>query len=93
MLLRPVLHRIVFVGGVVRGLLVTDSAVEGPRTTDDVDTIIEIFTFPQYQAFESELRKLGFKNDMRHDAPMCRYVHDTRVPIVMTRLRRLGNAM
>lgn len=45
-----------FVGGVVRGLLVTDSAVEGPRATDDVDTIIEISTLLQYQAFESELR-------------------------------------
>ena len=48
MLLRPVLDRIVFVGGVVRGLLVTDSAVEGPRATDDVDAIIEIYTLPQY---------------------------------------------
>lgn len=81
----------------------TDSAVEGPRTTDDVDTIIEISTLLQYQAFESELRNLGFKNDMRDDAPVCRYVHDTltldvmptepaqaRVPIVLASLRRLG---
>lgn len=78
MLLRPVLDRIVFVGGVVRGLLVTDAAVEGPRATDDVDTIIEISTLLQYQAFESELRHLGFKNDMRDDAPVCRYVHHSR---------------
>jgi predicted nucleotidyltransferase len=77
MLLRPVLDRIVFVGGVVRGLLVTDSAVKGPRATGDVDAIIEIYTLPQYQAFESELRKLGFKNDMREGAPFCRYVYET----------------
>jgi hypothetical protein len=76
-LLRPVLDRIVFVGGAVRGLLVTDSAVEGPRTTDDVDTIIEVASLNQYQEFESELRALDFKNDMREDAPLCRYVYET----------------
>jgi len=89
-LLRPVLDRIVFVGGVVRGLLVTDSAVEGPRATDDVDTIIEISTLLQYQAFESELRNLGFKNDMRDDAPVCRYVHDTLTLDVMPTEPALG---
>ena len=89
-LLRPVLDRIVFVGGVVRGLLVTDSAVEGPRATDDIDAIIEISTLPQYQAFESELRKLGFKNDMRDGAPVCRYVHDTLTLDVMPTEPALG---
>ena len=89
-LLGPVLDRIVFVGGVVRGLLVTDSAVEGPRATDDVDTIIEVSTLLQYQAFESELRNLGFKNDMRDDAPVCRYVHDTLTLDVMPTEPALG---
>jgi len=60
-----------------RGLLVTDSAVESPRATDDVDAIIEISTLAQYQGFESELRKLGYENDMRDGAPLCRYVHGT----------------
>jgi hypothetical protein len=91
-LLRPVLDRIVFVGGAVRGLLVTDSAVEGPRPTDDVDAIIEISTLQQYQAFESDLRKLGFKNDMRDGAPICRYVHDTLALDVMPTEPALGFA-
>jgi Nucleotidyl transferase AbiEii toxin, Type IV TA system len=90
MLLRPVLHRMVFVGGVVRGLLVTDSAVEGPRTTDDVDAVIEISTLAQYQGFESELRKLGYKNDMRDGAPLCRYVHGALTLDVMPTEPALG---
>lgn len=68
----------------------TDSAVEGPRATDDVDTIIEISTLLQYQAFESELRSLGFKNDMRDDAPVCRYVNDTLTLDVMPTEPTLG---
>ena len=90
MLLRPVLDKIVFVGGVVRGLLVTDSAVEGPRATDDVDAIVEISTLAQYQGFESELRTLGFKNDMRDGAPLCRYVHGALTLDVMPTEPALG---
>jgi hypothetical protein len=43
-LLEPILGRMVFTGGAIRGLLVTDPAVDAPRPTDDIDTIIEIAT-------------------------------------------------
>jgi hypothetical protein len=82
-LLESTRDRLVFVGGIVRGLLVTDPAVDGPRPTSDVDTIIEVSTHLQYQEFESELRSLGFKNDMRPDAPNCRYVHGSLTLDVM----------
>lgn len=35
-------QRMVFGGGAVRGLLITDPAVEGPRPTKDVDVIVEV---------------------------------------------------
>ena len=41
-LLRPLLGELVFVGGTVTGLLITDEAAAGPRTTLDVDAIAEV---------------------------------------------------
>lgn len=66
---------VVFVGGAVRGLLVTDTGASGVRPTDDVDVIVEATTLANYQALESRLRKQGFKNDHREGAPICRYVN------------------
>jgi hypothetical protein len=80
----------VFTGGAIRGLLVTDPAVDAPRPTDDIDTLIEVTSLGQYHQFELELRKLGFKNDLREDAPICQYVHDTLTLDVMPTEATLG---
>ena len=40
-LLRPMLEDLVFVGGAVTSLLVTDEGAGRPRTTLDVDAIVE----------------------------------------------------
>jgi hypothetical protein len=40
-LLRPLLGELVFVGGSITGLLITDEAAAGPRTTLDVDVLAE----------------------------------------------------
>jgi hypothetical protein len=68
-------ERVVFVGGAVRGLLITDPAVEGPRPTKDVDVIVEVSPRSAYYRLEEELRGLGFNNDTREGAPQCRFVH------------------
>lgn len=44
-LLGPLLDELVFVGGAVTGLLVTDSAAGEPRVTVDVDAIAEILSY------------------------------------------------
>jgi len=59
------------------GLLVTDPAVDAPRPTDDIDTIIEVATLGQYHEFQVELRKLGFKKDICDGAPIVG-THTTR---------------
>lgn len=41
-LLQPLLDELVFVGGCVTGLLITDEAVPAARPTLDVDAIVEI---------------------------------------------------
>jgi hypothetical protein len=74
-LLRPLLGELVFVGGAVTGLLITDEAAADPRTTFDVDAIAELTSYAEYAAFGDRLRALGFQEDTREGAPLCRWVH------------------
>src|SRR5258706_11034328 len=74
-LLRPLLGELVFVGGSVTGLLITDEAAGNPRTTFDVDAIAEITSYAEYAAFGDRLRALGFAEDTSEGAPLCRWVH------------------
>lgn len=71
--LRPLLPELVFVGGCVTGLLITDEAAGEPRGTIDVDVIAEITSYAQYAAFGDRLRSLGFSEDTREGAPVCRW--------------------
>ena len=82
-LLRPLLDELVFVGGAVTGLLVTDQAAGDPRTTLDVDAIAEIASYAEYAAFGDRLRALGFLEDTREGAPLCRWTHHGTVLDVM----------
>ncbi len=63
--LGPLIDRVVFLGGAVVGLLIDDPASEPPRTTDDVDLIVDAAS---YRAFgvglANRLRELGFETPM-----------------------------
>ena len=74
-LLRPMLGDLVFVGGAVTSLLVTDEGAGPPRTTLDVDAIAEISSYAEYTAFGERLRALAFSEDSSEGAPLCRWVH------------------
>lgn len=74
-LLRPMLGELVFVGGAVTSLLVTDEGAGLPRATLDVDAIAEIGSYAEYTAFGERLRALGFSEDTSEGAPLCRWVH------------------
>jgi len=82
-LLRPLLGELVFVGGCVTGLLITDEAAGAPRSTLDVDAIVEIASYAEYAEFGEGLRKLGFQPDTREGAPLCRWIHGRTVLDVM----------
>ncbi len=71
-LLRPLLEELVFVGGSVTGLLITDEAAGDPRSTLDVDAIAEIASYAEYAAFGARLRALRFREDASEGAPQCR---------------------
>ncbi len=65
---------VVFVGGMVRSLLVTDPTVPGVRPTRDVDIIVDSGSRVKHADLSARLRKLGFREDMTEGAPICRYL-------------------
>ena len=73
--LRQLLPEIVFVGGCATGLLIDDPAAAPVRGTYDVDVIAEIGSYAEYAVFSERLRALGFKEDTREGAPLCRWTH------------------
>lgn len=74
-LLQPLLDEVVFVGGCVTGLLITDPAAAGTRPTTDVDVIAEVYSYAEYDALSERLRQLGLTEDNRPRAPTCRWRH------------------
>lgn len=62
-----------FVGGAVAGLLITDPAMPAIRATEDVDMICEALVLSDYHRIEKMLRGRGFAQDMRLEAPICRW--------------------
>lgn len=81
--LRPLLPELVFVGGCMTGLLITDEAAGEPRGTNDVDAIAEITSYAQYAEFGDRLRSLGFNEDTSEGAPLCRWIQGGMILDVM----------
>jgi hypothetical protein len=70
---KPMLDKLVFVGGSVAGLLITDSMLPAIRPTDDVDLVVQVTGRQGFYALEDDLRSLGFVNDTSSNAPICRW--------------------
>ena len=66
-------QRVVFVGGAVAGILITDPLAEGVRATRDVDAISDAGRVA-FRAIEALLMAKGFKRDME-SAVVCRWLH------------------
>lgn len=89
--LRPLLQKVVFLGGAATGLLITDEAAPALRVTKDVDVIVEILSRTDYYKLEETLRSLGFTQSLEEDAPLCRWViGDTKVDVMPTDEKILG---
>lgn len=82
-LLEPILGELVFVGGCATALLISDTAAADVRPTFDVDAIAEITSYARYTEFSEKLRKLGFQEDKREGAPLCRWHQQTTTLDVM----------
>jgi hypothetical protein len=66
-------EQLVFVGGSVAGLMLTDPLAEGVRATMDVDAIVEAGRAAFYR-LEEELAGRGFARDVSSDV-ICRWRH------------------
>jgi predicted nucleotidyltransferase len=73
--LGPVCDSVIFVGGCATGLLLTQERPDRIRITEDVDIVAEALTVHAYHAIEKQVRAQGFNNDIRPDAPICRWVY------------------
>ncbi len=60
-------NRVVFVGGMVRGLLTTDPGAGAPRVTDDVDLIVDVPSLQEYYRLAEQLRDQGFREPIGDD--------------------------
>jgi hypothetical protein len=66
-------EQVVFVGGAVAGLLVTDPLAEAVRATRDVDAVVEA-GLAQFHRIEAQVTSRGFVRDV-DSGVICRWVH------------------
>lgn len=66
-------EQVVFVGGSIAGLLLTDPLAEGVRATRDVDGVVEA-GFAEFHRIESRIAERGFARDVESGVT-CRWVH------------------
>jgi hypothetical protein len=71
--LGPLLDELTLVGGCAAGLLINDPAATQPRSTFDVDFIVEAATYVSLGAFNERLKARGFQPDATPGAPICRW--------------------
>jgi hypothetical protein len=79
----------VFVGGAVAGLLITDPAMPAIRPTEDVDLLCQAVVLADYHRVEEVLRTRGFVQDMHPQAPICRWQVGSVVVDVMPPLEEV----
>jgi hypothetical protein len=66
-------EQVVFIGGAVAGLLVTDPLVNGVRATRDVDAVVNA-NRSNFHRLEQAVAQRGFARDLHSDV-ICRWVH------------------
>lgn len=66
-------EQVVFVGGAVAGLLVTDPLADSVRATRDVDAVVNA-TRAMFHLIEEAVAQRGFVRDVQGDV-ICRWVH------------------
>lgn len=70
---------VVFLGGATVGLLITDSAAPRVRPTKDVDVVVEVASYAEYQVkIGSALRDAGFVECADRGAPICAWNSERR---------------
>ncbi len=80
--LAPIRDRLVFLGGAVTELFITEPGVQGFRRTKDVDVVIDVVNLGEYaHTLREQLVGLGLQEDVREGAPVCRWMLDDLIVI------------
>ncbi len=66
-------EQVVFIGGAVAGLLVTDPMAESVRATKDVDAVVNA-AYAEFHHIEEQVAKRGFVRDIESGV-ICRWIH------------------
>lgn len=74
---------VVYVGGSVAELYVSDPAATDIRPTMDVDCVVELASYKKFNELCDLLRKKGFQNDQSPDAPICRWIYQGETVDIM----------
>jgi len=72
--LGDILDEVVFVGGMIRELLITDPAAATARPTQDVDCVVNTASLVDYVQLSGRLRSRGFAECRDEGAPICRWL-------------------
>lgn len=83
-LLEDLKDDVVFIGGATVSCY-ADRPYFEPRVTDDVDIIVEIFSYLERQALEGKLRSYGFVHDVQSGI-ICRYQVQGIIVDIMPRM-------
>ncbi len=70
--LEDLLQSVVFAGGAVIELLITDPGFPDVRPTIDIDVIVEVISLTDYYRLQQRLREKGFRESME-DGVICRW--------------------
>lgn len=76
-------EKMVYVGGAVAELYVTDPASTDIRPTKDIDCVTEMDSYGKLGELENLLREKGFQNDRSQGAPICRWVYKGGIVDIM----------
>lgn len=77
--------RLVYVGGAMAGAYATDPIATEPRTTLDVDCVVDSNSYSEHAAFEELLRAKHFQNDTSSEPPViCRWRYNGEIVDVMS---------
>ena len=77
-------ERVVYVGGAVAQLYVSDPAATDIRPTLDVDCVVDLSSYNDYNKFCELLQRKHFYHDTTSGAPICRWTFEGEIVDIMS---------
>ena len=64
----------IFIGGACTQFYVENPSLHDFRPTNDIDCIVKVYSYKEFDAYSEELRNLGFAHDTSEGAPIVRWI-------------------